>query len=213
MEALQLLLCLLLTSILFFSILNVNRSTSSSSPPGPRKLPAVGNILHLVSLLPLQRRLAYLAGMYGSDGVLGLQIGQLPVVVVSSPEAAKQVLTGAGFLDRFESLAIRIFSYNHTNLVFSPHGPHWSRIRRICDAELFRPERVKTFQRIRLAKSASLVRSISESAGEVIDMSEMIFSQLITITFAAAFGDGEERRKILGEFVEVIKIASSMSGD
>ncbi|CAI0440973.1 unnamed protein product [Linum tenue] len=68
------------------------RASSRNSPPGPRRLPIIGNLHQLVLLggqLPLHQRLRELARAHGP--VMRLQLGQLRHVVVTSAEAAEQM--------------------------------------------------------------------------------------------------------------------------
>ncbi|CAN1141653.1 Desmethyl-deoxy-podophyllotoxin synthase [Linum perenne] len=58
-------------------------------PPGPLKLPFIGNIHQLIGYLP-HRRLNHLSSKHGP--LIHLQLGQVSTVIVSSPETAKHVL-------------------------------------------------------------------------------------------------------------------------
>jgi hypothetical protein len=58
-------------------------------PPGPWQLPLIGSLLHIAGQLP-HRAMRDLASRHGS--VMLLRIGEVPMVVVSSREGAREVM-------------------------------------------------------------------------------------------------------------------------
>ncbi|KAJ7960894.1 Cytochrome P450 [Quillaja saponaria] len=74
---------------LFTAFIIVKRSESKTLPPGPPKLPLIGNIHQLIGGLP-HESLRNLAKNYGP--LMHLQLGELSNVIVSSPEFAKEIM-------------------------------------------------------------------------------------------------------------------------
>ncbi|KAK6802619.1 hypothetical protein RDI58_000401 [Solanum bulbocastanum] len=81
-------------------------------------------MFHLLGGLPHQV-LRDLAKKYGP--IMHLQLGEVSLVVVTSPDMAKQVLKthDLAFASRPKLLAAEILFYNGTDIVFSPYGDYW----------------------------------------------------------------------------------------
>jgi hypothetical protein len=121
---------------------------SERAPPGPWKLPVIGSMHHLVNVLP-HRALKSLADAHGP--LMMLQLGQTPLVVVSSKETARLVLKthDTNFATRPKLLAGEIVGYEWADILFSPSGDYWRKLRQLCAAEILSPKRVLSFRHIR----------------------------------------------------------------
>ncbi|GJZ23961.1 premnaspirodiene oxygenase-like protein, partial [Tanacetum coccineum] len=155
-------------------------------PPGPWKLPIIGSIHHLGGSLPHQR-FKSLAEKYGP--LMHLQLGELSVIVVSSPETAKEVMKthDVNFADRPYLYANTVICTGAKNISFSPYGDYWRRIRKICSQELLSPTRVQSFGPARVEEVSKFIKSISEHVGNQINLSERIISLTYGMTARSAF--------------------------
>ncbi|EOY13939.1 Cytochrome P450 [Theobroma cacao] len=189
----QLPFLLFLLTFLFvtFRALRTWRNTKSSSlpsmlPPGPPKLPLIGN-LHLVIGTQPHRCLARLAQKYGP--VMLLQLGEVSTAVISSPEAAKQVMKthDSVFSERPYLYAAQFITYNFRDIAFA-RGDYMRQIRKICVLELLSNKRVQSFRPIREEEISNLVRTISSKAGSPINLKNLLYSSALSILSRTAFG-------------------------
>ncbi|KAH6774752.1 hypothetical protein C2S52_002254 [Perilla frutescens var. hirtella] len=183
---------LILPLIIFFFLMKKkwkkSRSTEVNLPPGPKKLPIIGN-LHLISKPPF-RCFRDLSKQHGP--IMHLKLGEVDVIVVSSPEIAKEILKDNDpiFTNRPESIALKIFWYNYINVGFSPYGEYWRQMRKICTMELLSNKNVRSFASIRKDEVSHLVESIRLSAAATapINLTEKVISLMSSVTCRAAFG-------------------------
>ncbi|CAI0375897.1 unnamed protein product [Linum tenue] len=190
----------LLGSLLLFLIINYKlrrpadgaaaakqgKAASPSLPPGPWKLPLIGNLHQVIISGSLPHHFFRDAAAKFGD-IFHLRLGQVSAVIVTSPAAAAQGL----------------FATNY--------GAYWRQMRRICAAELLSPRRVQSLSWAREQTAWEMVDSISSSAKKTnpVNLSEMIFAVTNNTTSLAAFGrkcgDSEE-------FVRLLKRAVVLSG-
>ncbi|CAL4923343.1 unnamed protein product [Urochloa decumbens] len=177
-------------------------------PPGPWKLPVIGSMHHLVNVLP-HRALRDLAGVHGP--LMMLQLGETPLVVVSSREMARQVLktNDANFATRPKLLTGEIVLYRWADILFSPSGEYWRKLRQLCASEVLSPKRVLTFRHIREQEMASQVERI-RAAGPTtpVDLSAMFYSLAISIVSRASFGN---KQRNADEYLKAMKTGVSLA--
>ncbi|RCV41958.1 hypothetical protein SETIT_9G176600v2 [Setaria italica] len=190
-------------------------------PPGPWQLPLIGSLHHL--LLSRHGDLAHralrdLSRRHGD--LMLLRLGAVPTLVVSSAEAAREVMRthDAAFASRHVTPTLAVFSVGGRDILFSPYGDLWRQLRRICVLELFSPRRVRSFRRIRQEEAASLLRSVADSCasaaqgdagGTVVDIGERICRAMNDTVVRSAVGGRCARRD---EFLRELQTAVALTG-
>ncbi|CAI0455262.1 unnamed protein product [Linum tenue] len=171
------------------------------TPPGPWKLPIIGNLHQLAigSSLP-HRRLAELAQQYGP--LMQLQLGEIPTVIVSSAEWAKEFMQAhdLNFASRPFIPAANIIFYGGRDIGFSPHGPYWTKMRKIVAMELLGARRTKLLRPIMEQEMAKLVGLINTKP--TINLTEMMLSFGNSITCRAAFGKIQKQEEVFLPFIK-----------
>ncbi|XP_059666537.1 desmethyl-deoxy-podophyllotoxin synthase-like [Cornus florida] len=204
---------ILFTFLLFLfmvmKIVSKNKRLSPNLPPGPWKLPLIGNMHQLVGYDLTHRRLRDLAVKHGP--VMHLQLGQLSIIVISSAETAKEVMKTHDiiFANRPYLLAASILSYDFTGMFFAPYGDYWRQLRKICIMELLSIQRVQSFRPIREEEISNLIKSISTQTGSLLNLSKEVFTSTNDITARAAFG---KKCRDQEEFISLIKVVIELGG-
>nr|TKV96165.1 LOW QUALITY PROTEIN: hypothetical protein SEVIR_9G411500v2 [Setaria viridis] len=182
-------------------------------PPGPWKLPVVGSMHHLVNVLP-HRALRDLAAAHGP--LMLLQLGQTPLVVASSREAARAVLKthDANFATRPKLLAGEIVGYEWADILFAPSGDYWRcGLRQLCAAEILSPKRVLSFRHIRedeVMRKVEAIRAAGPSAP--VNLSAMFHSITNSVVSRAAFGKKRENAaEFLAATMAVVGLSSGFN--
>ncbi|XP_052207750.1 cytochrome P450 71B10-like isoform X1 [Diospyros lotus] len=178
------LLVLSLTLCKFFLLKQSKKS--AKFPPGPRKLPIIGN-LHQLGKIP-HYSLWKLSHKHGP--IMLLKLGRVPTLVVSTPELAKQVLRTHDLdcCTRPLSWGQRKLSYNFLDLAFSPYGEYWREMRKLCVIELLTNKRVQSFWKVREAEIGHLIGSLSEASPNPVDLSDAILNLTNNVIRKIAFG-------------------------
>ncbi|XP_052157866.1 zealexin A1 synthase-like [Oryza glaberrima] len=187
---------LALVSLLAVQLARRRRSSAAHGsgalrlPPGPWQLPVIGSLHHLVGKLPHQA-MRDLARRHGP--VMMLRLGEVPTLVVSSREAAREVTKthDTSFASRPLSATTRVFSNGGRDIVFAPYGDYWRQLRKIAVTELLSARRVASFRAIREEEVAAMLRAVAASAaaGRAVEMRPLLSAFVSDSTVRAVMGD------------------------
>ncbi|RDY09006.1 hypothetical protein CR513_06702, partial [Mucuna pruriens] len=164
------------------------------SAPGPKGWPIIGN-LHMLGKLP-HRRLQSLATKYGP--IMSLQLGQVSVIVVSSPETAELFLKkhDTVFASRPKIQASESLSHGSKGLAFSDYSAYWRSVRKVCTLQLLSASKVEMFAPLRRSQLGQLVKSLKSAAAssEVVDVSKLVGELVENIVCNMIFGCAKDDR-------------------
>jgi hypothetical protein len=208
-----------LAVILLLPLLALNlrrRHDGKNSPPGPWRLPVIGSLHHLVGALP-HRAMRDLARRHGP--LMLLRLGELPVVVASSPGAAREVLRShdAAFATRPRTATLRELTRDGLGIAFAPHGEHWRQLRKLCVTELLSARRVRSLRRGREAEAANLVASVTSllsasAPPKPVNVSALLATYVTDAIVRAVVGDRiRDRDAFMEKLDEGVKVAAGFS--
>ncbi|KAK1683953.1 hypothetical protein QYE76_044801 [Lolium multiflorum] len=163
----------------------------TNPPPGPWQLPVIGSLHHLVGALP-HRAMRDLALRHGP--LMLLRMGELPVVVASSAEAAREVMKthDVAFATRPGTHTFATLASDSLGIVLAPHGEHWRQVRKLCVNELLSARRVRSFRGSREAEAYSLVASLASASlvsEAPVNVSPLISTFVADAVMSAVVGD------------------------
>ncbi|KAL1352518.1 cytochrome P450 71A9 [Arachis hypogaea] len=199
---------LVFLTLLFFILTFRKSDLQKNLPPGPRKLPFIGN-LHQIGELPYLS-LQELSSHHGP--LMFLKLGSVPTLVVSSAEIAKEIFKNhdLAFSGRPKLYAGNRLGYNGSAMTFTPYGNYWKEIRKIVMLELLSAKRVQSFQAVRFEEVQVLLHSIALSCGSPVNLSHLTLSLtnniVCRIAFGTRFGDASSK------FYEMLRETQELLG-
>ncbi|CAI0378881.1 unnamed protein product [Linum tenue] len=208
----------LLASLFLLSFAAAKRFTTTKSsiltnlPVGPATLPLLGNVHNLIFYSSkLHRALHRLALNHGP--LFPLKLGQITILVVSSPELAKEILKDHDitFAQRAPLLFPALIFYDCTDVLFAPYGDYWRQVRKICQMELLSPNRVKSFASIRSQEVSNLIESVRSSSSSPVNLTRLIFQMSCGVTSRSAFGRKyKDHETLMSLAMDIMKLTSGL---
>ncbi|CAL1399996.1 unnamed protein product [Linum trigynum] len=139
-----------------------SRQREKSSPPEPSNAwPIIGHLRVLAGPEPPHRALAALADKHGP--VFAFRIRSHRVVVVSSPEIAKNLFTvnDTAVLSRPALTSAKYMSYDFALSGVGPYGAYWRQMRKIQMVELLSNSRLELHRHLRESEVEESVKGLS----------------------------------------------------
>ncbi|KAK9019892.1 hypothetical protein V6N11_054399 [Hibiscus sabdariffa] len=149
-------------TIIFAIVVAKLRCKRYKLPPAPLLVPFFGNWLQVGDDLN-HRNLTDLTKKFGD--IFLLRMGQRNLVVISSPELAREVLhtQGVEFGSRTRNVVVDIFTGKGQDMVFTVYGEHWRKMRRIMTVPFFTNKVVQQYRDGWEAEAASVVEDVRKN--------------------------------------------------
>ncbi|PON72310.1 Cytochrome P450, E-class, group I [Parasponia andersonii] len=201
----------------YFAFKNKLTKKRFNLPPGPPKLPIIGNLHQFGTNREVPpTSLRNLARKYGP--IMHLKLGEISTVIISSARLAKEALKvhDLALANRPRIVGAEYLYFDHTGMAFAPYNSYWRYIRKVCILEVLSAKRVQSYTLIRREEVLNLVRRVSEHYPRPVNMSKMVGlysnSNLCRAAFGREFTEGgdydnygfhhmlEEYQELLGGF-------------
>ncbi|XP_030524726.1 flavonoid 3'-monooxygenase CYP75B137-like [Rhodamnia argentea] len=189
------------------------KKNSPSLPPGPAGLPLVGNLPFLDP--ELHTYFATLATTYGP--VLKLQLGRKLGVVVTSPATAREVLkdNDVTFANRDVPIAGRTAFYGLSDILWSPYGPEWRMLRKVCGLKMLSNHALDSVYELRRREVQKTVGYFWLRAGSPVNVGEQMFLTVLNVITSMLWGGtvrGEDRESLGADFKQAISNLTKLLG-
>ncbi|CAH1423555.1 unnamed protein product [Lactuca virosa] len=130
-------------------------------------------------------------GRYG-DSLMLLHIGSVPSLVVSSTEAAREIMKthDLAFASRPTTRMFRTISYDLKEITVAPYGEYWRQAKSILTLQLLSNKKVQSFDGLREKIIGDCLTKITQCflSNKPADLSDLFSSLTNDVTCMATFG-------------------------
>ncbi|XP_049361420.1 flavonoid 3'-monooxygenase CYP75B137-like [Solanum verrucosum] len=183
------------------------RNSYKGLPPGPKALPLIGNLHSLDVSSETHIYFASLSQTYGPICRLwlGLKVG----IIITSSALAREVLKDKDtiFANRDVSAAGREFSYGVNDLIWSPYGPKWRMLRKVCVRDMLSCSNIDSVYALRRRELRQSINYLYSQKGLPVNVGEQMFLTVLNVMTSMLWGGtlkGEERASLGAEFRHVV---------
>lgn len=202
-------------AVAWILLLIIKKSSNKNPPlpPGPRGLPLLGNLLALDP--ELHTYFAKLAQTYGP--IYKLKLGKKIGIVISSPALAREVLKDQDttFANRDMPVAGKEAAYGGADIVWTPYGPEWRMLRKVCVREMLSSSTLDSVYGLRRSEIRQTVGYLYGKAGSPVNIGEQMFLTVMNVITGMLWGGtvkGEERAAVGAEFRQVVGEMTALLG-
>ncbi|XP_030947922.1 geraniol 8-hydroxylase-like [Quercus lobata] len=182
-------------------------------PPGPRGVPLFGNLLSLDPELH-----SYFAGLAQIHGpIYKLSLGYKLGIVVTSPSLTREVLKDhdVTFANRDVPEAGRVATYGGSDIVWTPYGPEWRMLRKVCVIKMLSNTTLDSVYELRRKQVRETVGYFYRRVGSPVNIGEQMFLTVMNVITNMMWGgtvEGEERSSLGADFREVVSEMTELLG-
>ncbi|KAL4562541.1 hypothetical protein LXL04_034748 [Taraxacum kok-saghyz] len=195
----------LLVFLPYIFIYTIRRKSSIKLPPGPQRLPIIGNLHQVLGSEGIHQTLWNLSQKYGP--AMLVRFGSQPFLIISSSEMAVEVLKthDQKLCTRPYTESGKRLSFNHMDVAFAPHGDHWRDMRKVLVSEFLGAKRIRLYKNVMESEMESLTRSISlHSLNTTINLEDVILSLVYDVVCKTTFGKSYKGEKFNGRTLKEI---------
>ncbi|KAL4580406.1 hypothetical protein LXL04_016597 [Taraxacum kok-saghyz] len=197
--------------IIFIYFIHIKKTKDSKPlnlPPGPPTLPIIGN-LHQIGLAVPHRAFLEMSKKYGP--IMTLKLGQISMIVVSSPQLAEQVLktNDLALASRPYALLADILLYGGIDIAFGRYSDYWRQMKKIVTMELLSVKKVQSFIGFRAEEIDRFTEVVQSSVGKPVHIRQRVMYMNNTVVCKCLFGNNCKQQDVLIELVEEVVALSS----
>lgn len=187
------------------------KSPSLRLPPGPPKLPIIGSLHHLLGVELAHHALWDLSKIYGP--IMHLQLGQISTIVVTSGKVAKEFFKNndISIASRPENImAANVILYGPIDMLFSPFGEYYKKVRKLFVVELMSPKRVRSYQNFREVETVEMLEVVNNN--KTVNFTVLFHEYTNNLIARVAFGQrSKDGKEFLDAFKESLVLASGFN--